>query len=387
MKYGVIFFNKTSNLGDDIQTYAAMRQLPKVDYVIERENLSTFTPMKNELVTTIMSGWYNHDVTELPPSPFLNTLIISAHFTDHLKNEMPEYFDDYFLKYLKEHEPVGLRDDLVKKYLDNRKIQNYFSGCLALTIRPFSNTKTNNKICLIDVDDDIYERLKKKTNYSIDRDTHDLNPKINSKLTFEERMNNVENKLKKYQSYRLIITSRLHVALPCLSIGVPVLLIYNESNLDVKNRLGKYVDLLNYISKEKFLKEININIKNKDDYLIIRKQLESQISKFLVKSQKLKMVQNDDIYFYNKYYCERKKHIDNIIKYQLDEKDRQLKKMYEISKYNKLESLSRYELLVGLKQRIFDLEEQLNLITTSKGYLLLEFIRKILRKIKRIIKR
>ena len=37
MKYGLIIFENTENLGDDIQSYAAMQFLPRVDYIIVRD--------------------------------------------------------------------------------------------------------------------------------------------------------------------------------------------------------------------------------------------------------------------------------------------------------------------------------------------------------------
>ena len=36
MKYGLLVFKETDNIGDDIQAYAAERFLPKVDYYIDR---------------------------------------------------------------------------------------------------------------------------------------------------------------------------------------------------------------------------------------------------------------------------------------------------------------------------------------------------------------
>ena len=37
MKYGLVVFKETTNLGDDIQSYSIKKMLPQVDYYIERE--------------------------------------------------------------------------------------------------------------------------------------------------------------------------------------------------------------------------------------------------------------------------------------------------------------------------------------------------------------
>ena len=62
MKYGLLYYKDTDNIGDDIQTYAQERFLPKVDYLIDRENLESFVPNKKEKVKLIMNAWYIHDI-------------------------------------------------------------------------------------------------------------------------------------------------------------------------------------------------------------------------------------------------------------------------------------------------------------------------------------
>lgn len=390
MKYGIIFFNETKNLGDDIQTYAALKLLPKYDYVIEREKLCSFVPEKNELVTTIMSGWYVHDVTSFPPSPFINPLVISAHFTDHLLKEKPEYFDEYFLEFLKKVQPIGLRDDLVKEYLDADNIENYFSGCLTLTIKPFKNIKVQDIICAVDVDGEILEKIKKTSKCRVISETHNLNPNVNSLLSFEQRMKNVEDKLKKYQSCKLVITTRLHVALPCLSLGIPVLLIYNEVDTDIKNRLGKYTELLNFISKDNFLKKPNYNIKNKKDFLKLRKELEKKVSEFLEESSSKKLSSEEDYNYYNKYFVVQKKYIDKMIKYKntqyekrINEYEKCYNKLFMQNEFYEKENLIRKDNLVELVNS----KQKLEAILSSRSYKLAEFLSKIIRRVKYIIKR
>ena len=58
MKYGVISHKTTTNLGDDIQTYAAVKLLPHVDYVLTREKLDTFHSENDEPVAVVMNAWW-----------------------------------------------------------------------------------------------------------------------------------------------------------------------------------------------------------------------------------------------------------------------------------------------------------------------------------------
>ena len=79
MKYGIMYYKSTDNLGDDIQTYAAIKYLPHIDYYIDRENSSCFVPEEKEYISVIMNGWYIHNKIAWPPSPYINPLLISMH--------------------------------------------------------------------------------------------------------------------------------------------------------------------------------------------------------------------------------------------------------------------------------------------------------------------
>ena len=54
MKFGVVIHKPTMNLGDDIQTYAAAKLLPHVDYQIDREYISDFKSENDEPVAVIL---------------------------------------------------------------------------------------------------------------------------------------------------------------------------------------------------------------------------------------------------------------------------------------------------------------------------------------------
>lgn len=81
MKYGLMYYKETDNIGDDIQTYVAKRFIPHIDYYIDRESLNCFIPKEKEYVSVIMNGWFLHNKLAWPPSPYINPLLISMHFT------------------------------------------------------------------------------------------------------------------------------------------------------------------------------------------------------------------------------------------------------------------------------------------------------------------
>ena len=80
-------------------------------------------------------------------------------------------------------------------------------------------------------------------------------------LTHIERFKFARKLLNKYAKAQLIITTRIHGALPCLALNTPVILI--NKKFDYERYIGLY-ELLNTIginSKKKF--EIRVNINNK----------------------------------------------------------------------------------------------------------------------------
>ena len=67
MKFGVVIHKPTMNLGDDIQTYAAAKLLPHVDYQIDREYISDFKSENDEPVAVIMNAWWMWKKWNWPP--------------------------------------------------------------------------------------------------------------------------------------------------------------------------------------------------------------------------------------------------------------------------------------------------------------------------------
>lgn len=337
MKYGLIVFKNTKNIGDDIQSYAVKRFLPKVDYYIEREELNEFISDNNEPVKAIISGWFNHSKLSFPPSPFIEPYFISAHFTDELKSRKPIYFTEYFMSYLRKYEPIGLRDDLVKEYLDQNNISNYFSGCATLTIEKFKNINKTDNICLVDLDYFTTENIKNKFDNVITK-THNVDENYTT-LSYEKRFEYVENLLKTYQSSKCVITTRLHCALPCLALGVPVILVYRESDKDVYNRLSKYTDFLNYVSDENFrdnYENIINNIQpNKNDYQIYSKKITHNIEKFVFSPNENSNELNSKLY--ENYFVKQKKNMIQIFSQKLEDMTAISDERYKLLKENEYE--------------------------------------------------
>ncbi len=131
MKYGLLYWRETNNIGDDIQAYAAMRFLPRVDYLIDREAPNALETPANERVAVIMNGWLLYNTFNWPPSNALYPLCVSMHFVD---KHQADYLNGLGGDWLRAYGPVGCRDEYTRNLLASKNIDAYFSGCLTLTL-------------------------------------------------------------------------------------------------------------------------------------------------------------------------------------------------------------------------------------------------------------
>lgn len=281
MKYGVLVFRETTNIGDDIQSYASRRFLPRYEYLIEREDLMSFESDNNELVSCIMNAWYSHKSynTILPNN--INPLFVAMHITERKK----DYFTTSYGKKCFEKYNIGARDESTLKILKDAGMPAYFSGCLTLTLEKFKDVEKENYIVAVDVTDEELEYIKSKSNCEVKVIKHNVNYKEYSLLPFEKRFENVENLLKIYQSAKLVITSRLHAALPCLALETPVLLIKNDNHND---RFSSFLPMLNTVKSEELLEgkiDINSKIENPKIYLEYRNKLIDTCKTFIEKCE------------------------------------------------------------------------------------------------------
>jgi hypothetical protein len=109
--------------------------------------------------------------------------------------------------------------------------------------------------------------------------------------TADSRFKLAEDLLKYYQKAKLVVTSRIYCALPCLAMGTPVIFVHgNFDSVSDQCRLEDHCRLFNtiYIDGEKittnfdyenFRKTAQIN--NKTDYLEYLELLNQQAKKFI----------------------------------------------------------------------------------------------------------
>lgn len=294
MKYGIIMHKETANLGDDVQSYAAAKLMPHVDYVIDREHLDSFQSDNGEPVGVVMSGWWFWQKWNWPPAKCIVPLLTSMHINNYTIYNRGTPVNDRWLRglggdYLRTYGPVGVRDQSSLDFFQQHNIDTFFSSCITTTLPKQKETPNRGKyICLVDLN----ERIKKKVyehldgcGYEIIELSHYCKNRSTSKTT-EERFEEVEKYLTLYQNAHCVITRRLHVTLPCLAMEVPVFSIVDLKGEGNITRWYPFYDWLHCVDNKDFLAgKFDYDFvnppPNKPNYKKYREDLIAQVNRFI----------------------------------------------------------------------------------------------------------
>lgn len=252
-KFGIFTYpsiNSTFNLGDYVQGIASKQYLTSNNEVvfINRDELN----VSNESLSIIFNGWFTHFPENWPPSETINPLFISFHLNSTAYKILN---DPNVIKYFKRYSPIGCRDYSTKKKLEEFSIDCYYSGCLTTTLGKSyrnENPQQNKNIYFVDVlfnldyKKSIFRNLKgfiidgllrfkifklgkkkKILNSIFSTDITDnaeyLTHILSDQIKEKDRFKLADEYLNKYSKAKLVVTSRIHVALPCLAMGTPVI--------------------------------------------------------------------------------------------------------------------------------------------------------------------
>lgn len=276
--FGLLKYSKYNyglfNIGDYIQSCAAEQFLPNVDVLVKRDELNINL---NKTVKIIMNGWFTESPENWPPSKNIIPLFISFHLQP--KSAKVILSKKSNIKYLRQHSPIGCRDHQTVKMLNSKGINAYYSFCLTSTLDlKYKSYKRNDKIILADpLYSSNLSTLKKAKfkelflsppfkkihklfqlifpKYKIS----DYLPKniINSSTIINHYLSadnlnfdpyeTAKKYIRNYSSARLVVTSRIHCAIPCLALGTPVLFIL-DGIIDEDQHMSRFRGVLDHIN-------------------------------------------------------------------------------------------------------------------------------------------
>ncbi|WP_074406533.1 MULTISPECIES: polysaccharide pyruvyl transferase family protein [Aquimarina] len=295
MKYGLLTYVENKrffNVGDNIQSLAAKQFLPNIDIFLNREKLGDY---KGEPVKLIMNGWFTHNTHNWVPSEDIDPVFVSFHMNN---TAAPAMLSEKGIAYLKKHEPIGCRDQFTADTLKAKGIDAYFTGCLTLTLDSYKvdDSERGEDIYIVDplysyprpekvfysakhtikniLNGTAFQLNKKNKHLKnfISKDVLDKAEFINqeppsNQYSDEEKFEMAEALLRKYAKAKLVITSRIHCALPCLALGTPVIFVNGFDSFVDSCRFDGILELFNRIDINSKTGEFttNFNLEGKID--------------------------------------------------------------------------------------------------------------------------
>lgn len=391
MKYGLMSYGFTTNLGNEIQSIAAKRFLPQIDYFIDHEKLNLFNSSTN--VKMIMNGWYLDCLKSWPPSEYIDPLLISMHFNTSFNNTKDIINTKKSREFFESYGPVGCRDYATLNLLTELDIDAYYSGCLTLTLEDNKNQKSDYEYMVVNSvnSHELINFLKSKTNmdiydinqesiWSFNKKYLDMMPtsyKLTSFYNFKEKFFIGENILNIYENASCVITDRLHCAFPCLALKTPVLFI--DSERFAPERLKGIEKLVFKVSMEDYTNDYSIfdvekPPKNPDNYQKIRKNLIKKTKKFtgyLNDSYKSdyssECIFNNQLYLLTKTALESRNYMKEVIK--LSRKyESQVSRLQKEKKMNE-RKIKKYESEIANQKEIINKQNNtINLMKKSNSW-------------------
>jgi len=274
--YGVVMAS-TENLGDDIQSLAALGFLPKLDVIINRDY-----PRSSYTVKAVFNGWYTHEPWRWAVSSTIIPLFVSMHIADFA---FPILLARQTVRrVLIRHGPVGTRDLFTLGVLRAYGVPAYFTGCLTLTLSSsynFLRRRRQDYILVADLLADVSfirhnsevrlaSQLLYKTLISYGTQLPQPLKRFSKKVVPSAVIDNVNYRLQLVSARRLnaatrliralqrvaeiagaslVVTSRLHVALPALAFDVPVVFVHENLR---DPRFWGLTDFMNVYTPKRF---------------------------------------------------------------------------------------------------------------------------------------
>ncbi|WP_157831689.1 polysaccharide pyruvyl transferase family protein [Pseudomonas sp. YY-1] len=136
--------------------------------------------------------------------------------------------------HLKPYEPIGCRDEYTLRVMRGAGIEAYLSGCLTLTLprrRPPANAR---RVFLVDVPEGLETHIPEALMGDVEYLAHEveLDQQFSGRDVFKATREYARFILNRYaEEAALVVTSRLHCAAPCMALGIPVILV--KDNVDI----------------------------------------------------------------------------------------------------------------------------------------------------------
>ena len=309
-KTAVLAYPNSNNLGDYVQSLAAKQELKQEAVVqLDRDQLHRY---EGEAIKLIMNGWFMEFPKHWPPANKIDPLFVSFHLNPIAKKGM---LDEKGIRYLKAQQPIGCRDYYTQELLSSFGIKTYFSACLTLCLKRslYTQKKEREGIHVISPLErlnpeteslsttfyksgiQLLKRPFKRMRYT--KAMRRLNTFLKAQqeqkyyssqlidtnqFTDAERINEAKKHLKKIAEAKLVITSRIHTALPAVAFNTPVLFLSDGlEHPNQRSRLKGMEQFFPILNSKDLNQWIEKRPKPKKTHLAFVSKFQEEIKRFL----------------------------------------------------------------------------------------------------------
>lgn len=286
----MLFFDypMSTNLGDDIQTIAAMMFKPPYESAvfINRDTMA-IDMLKYPNESVILNGWWTHSPhTAWPPPPQRDGVVVAVSM--HICQKARHHFGRHIEWFNRSAgDKVLARDTDTEQWLKQMGVERVeFGGCLTLTIPEIKNT-----VFPLALQGDEQTHIKEHGHIVfVDVKGHVPGIQPDTVITHNTTLKDGNERRKKamellcfYAGAQLVVTSRLHCALPCAAMGIPVICLNNGPRY---SGMEKFITIT---TRENAAKEANDilkrpNSEHQDNINYYANKLKSYVTNNLCKS-------------------------------------------------------------------------------------------------------
>ncbi len=220
IKLASFSYSQSTNLGDEIQTIAAMQAIKRMGYEFDGfVDRNDFQPTRQ--VNILMNGFFHpHELPRFLDErvrPIVSNIYINRGHPLHRKKPYPINADP--LRGYHAFEPLGARDRATLTLLQDMGFDAFFNYCLTLIFDKRDTRITGDRIFIVDLD-----IMLPMPQHIQDQKLEYITQHCEHPYSHGTKMAMAGELLERYRTQaKLVITSKLHCALPCIAMGIPVI--------------------------------------------------------------------------------------------------------------------------------------------------------------------
>ncbi|SHM79809.1 polysaccharide pyruvyl transferase family protein [Chitinophaga sp. CF418] len=236
-----------NNIGDVLQGMVAKDLLPEGAKVADREALADLA--SNEKGMLIANGWYMHSFKKFPAPDNITPVYAAVHIANSAL-----LADAGVREHFRKHAPIGCRDTKTLRLLLGWGIPAYYSSCLTITAKargPVTHNPDGDVLLVDNVDhpvpDAVFNKLEEllgKKPVRISHDPPDTSGDIESYAKVSEK--HMDHLLSLYCKASMVLTTKIHCALPGLGMGANVKLIHPNPSDPRLATVAEFIDIISY---------------------------------------------------------------------------------------------------------------------------------------------